>query len=88
MKLHKAHHIATLFAAILLAANPTFAATSARLQVSATVLPFVSFNASQHVTAYQVTSDDMKRGYIDLPNAITVNIKTNLNGEVPVIVDN
>ena len=88
MKLCKAHYIATAFAAILLVSNPTFAATSARLQVTATVLPFVSFNVTQHVTAYQVKSEDLVRGYIDLPNSITVNVKTNLNGGVPVIVDN
>ena len=88
MKLNKAHFIATAIAAILMLSNHTFAATSAKLQVSATVLPFMSFYASQHVTTYQVKSEDLKRGYVDLPNAITVNIRTNLNGGVPVIVDN
>jgi hypothetical protein len=88
MKLRKAHYIATAFAVILLTANVTFAATSAKIQVSATVLPFVSFNAAQHVMTYQVNSEDLKRGYVDLPNAITVNVRTNLNGGVPVIVDN
>lgn len=87
MKLRKAYYIATLISAILVS-NPTLAATSARLQVSATVLPFVSFNATQHVTTYQVKSDDLIRGYIDLPNSITVNVRTNLNGGVPVMVDN
>jgi hypothetical protein len=88
VKLHKAHYIATVFAAILLVANPIYAATSARLQVSAIVLPFVSFYASQHVANYQVKSEDLIRGYIDLPNVITVNVRTNLKGGVPVIVDN
>jgi hypothetical protein len=82
-----AYYIASAFA-VLLVSNPTFAATSARIQVSATILPFVSFNATKHVTTYQVKSEDLKRGYIDLPNAITVNLRTNLNGGVPVIVDN
>ena len=88
MKLRKVLYIATAFAAVLLGAHPGFAATSAQIRVSATILPFVSFNAAQHVTAYQVTGADLKRGYVDLPNAITVNIRTNLNGGVPVIVDN
>ena len=88
VKLRIAYYIATAFAVILLASNATFAATSAKIQVSATVLPFVSFNATQHVTTYQVKSEDLIRGYIDLPNVITVNVRTNLNGGVPVIVDN
>jgi hypothetical protein len=88
VKLHNALYIVTAFAVVLLASHPGFAATSARIQVSATILPFVSFNATQHVTTYQVKSEDLKRGYIDLPNVITVNLRTNLNGGVPVIVDN
>ena len=88
VKLRTAHYIATVFAAILLGAHPGFAATSAKLQVSATVLPFVSFNAAQRVTVYQVKSEDLIRGYIDLPNSITVNVRTNLSGGVPVMIDN
>ncbi len=88
MKPLKAHHIAIVFAVMLFGTYPAFAATSARLHVSATVLPFVSFNAAQHVTTYQVNSEDLRRGYVDLPNAITVNVRTNINGGVPVIVDN
>lgn len=88
MKPVKAHHIAIVFAALLFGTYPAFAATSARLHVSATVLPFVSFNAAQHVTTYQVNSEDLRRGYVDLPNAITVNVRTNISGGVPVIVDN
>jgi len=88
VKIRKALYILPAFSAVLLVSHLSFAATSARLQVSATILPFVSFNATQHVTTYQVKSEDLKRGYIDLPNAITVHVKTNMNGGVPVIVDN
>ena len=87
MKLRIAYYI-TIAVAVILASNPTFAATSARIQVSATIIPFLSFHAAQHVMTYQVKSEDLIRGYIDLPNAITVNIRTNLNGGVPVMVDN
>ncbi len=72
----------------MLSAVSSFAATSARLYVSATVLPFVSFNAVQHVTTYRVSSDDIKRGYVDLPNSMTVNVRTNLDAGVPVTVEN
>jgi hypothetical protein len=84
----KCSYIATAITAILSVSSPCFAATSANVHVSATVLPFVSFNAIQNVTSYQVNSDDIKRGYIDLPNSMTVNVKTNLNTAVPVIVEN
>jgi hypothetical protein len=45
-------------------------------------------NAIQKVSTYQINSEDIKRGYIDLPNSITVNVRTNLNAGVPVIVEN
>jgi hypothetical protein len=84
----KAHQILIVFAVMLFGTYPAFAAASAKLHVSATVLPFVSFNAAQHVATYQVNGEDLKRGYVDLPNAITVNVRTNVNGGVPVFVDN
>lgn len=74
--------------AALLGGTPSFAATSARIQVIATVLPFVSFNASQHVATYQVRSEDLRRGYVDLPNSLTVTLRTNVGSGVPVIIDN
>jgi hypothetical protein len=80
--------IATILSVILLSSVPVFAATSAKIHVTANVLPFLTFNATQHVTTYQVRSTDLKRGYVDLPSAITVNIRTNVNSGVPVIVDN
>ncbi len=88
VKLRKVHHIATAVMLILLAAQPGLAATSCQIRVSATILPYVSFNAAQHVMTYQVTSEDLKKGYVDLPNAITVNVRTNVNSGVPVIIDN
>lgn len=63
-------------------------AGSTQLQVSATVLPFLNFNAAQHVTTYQVRGEDLRRGYVDLSRSMTVNIRTNLNGGVPVVIEN
>lgn len=68
--------------------NPSFAASSAKLTVSATVLPWINFNASQHVAAYEVRSEDLKKGYVDLPNSITVTLSTNVNREITIMVDN
>ena len=88
MKLRNALYITIAFAATILGASLSFAGTSAKLQVTATVLPFVKFSAIQHVATYQVSSADIKRGYIDLPNSMTVNVSTNVNGGVPVFVEN
>jgi hypothetical protein len=79
---------ATFIAASLLCASLCHAATPAKLQVSATILPSVSFNAVQNVTSYQVNRADIQRGYVDLPNAITIKVSTNFKAGVPVIVQN
>ena len=78
----------TVICLVLLGAPFCHAATPAKLQVSATVAPFYSFNAIQNVASYQVNSADLKRGYIDLPNTITVKVRTNLTAGVPVFVEN
>lgn len=67
---------------------PSVAATSVKVHVSATVLPYVDFRASQNVKSYQVRSEDLQRGYIDLPNAITVNLRTNTQNGVHVMIEN
>lgn len=69
-------------------ASSSFASASARLHVTATVPPFVSFNAVQSVTSYQVNSGDIRRGYVDLPRSMTVRLRTNLSTGVPVLVEN
>ena len=80
---------ALLVAIILVLGAPLCsAAASAKLHLSATVTPFLSFNAIQNVTTYQINSEDIKRGYVDLPNAITLQVRTNLNAGVPVMVEN
>jgi hypothetical protein len=60
---------------------------SAKIHITATVLPFVSFNAIQNIRTYWVDNNDIKRGYIDIPNSVTVNVRTNLNAGVPVIIE-
>ena len=80
--------IALIIAITLFAASSSLAATSAKVRVTATVLPFVSLDAVQHVLTYQVNRDDIKRGYVDLPNSMTVKVRTNLNTGVPVVIEN
>ena len=79
---------APLVIAIIFFTTICYAAAPAKLHLSATVLPFVSFNAVQNVTSYQIKSEDIQRGYLDLPNAITVKVQTNLKAGVPIIVEN
>jgi hypothetical protein len=79
---------ASFITATVLCASLCHAAAPAKLRVSATILPFLSLNAVQNVTTYQVKTADIQRGYIDLPNAITIKVRTNLNTGVPVIVEN
>ena len=87
MKPLKTLHIVIVFAIMMASSYPVFAATTARIQVTATILPYVNFNAAQHVATYHVGSQDLKRGYVDLPNVITVNLRTNVKGGVPVFVE-
>ena len=86
MSLSKVHFITIAFIAILVS-NPTYAVTFAR---AATVVPFISFNVTQHVTTIEVKSEDLTRGCIDLPNnkSIAANVKMNFNRGVPVNVYN
>ena len=61
-----------------------FAASSAVMQVSATIRPWVSFSAVQNMHSYRVTAADLKRGYVELVGVITVEIKTNIERDIPV----
>lgn len=82
------HYIGMIIAiAALSGAAPTLASSSATLQVSANVLPFVSFQAIQHVSSYRVSEEDIKRGYVDLPASMTVKVRTNLRAGVPVFFE-
>ena len=67
-----------------LSSSPSLAASSAVLQVSATIRPWVTFSAVQHLHSYRVTSADIQRGYVDLAGSITLEIKTNINRDISV----
>jgi hypothetical protein len=89
MRYSRAIKIAVMFFFAAFMAMPSFAATSsAKILVTATVLPYVNFNAAQNVSTYQVRSEDLQRGYVDLPGSITVNLKTNTQNGVHVMIEN
>lgn len=58
------------------------AASSATLNVQATIRPWLKFSASQPFGSYQVTEQDIRRGYLDLPQALTLQMQTNIPEEV------
>lgn len=80
--------IIALLVTLSMAHTACFAAATSTIHVSATVLPWVNFNAEQHVISYRVTDEDLKRGYIDLPASVTVHLKTNVKKQVAIFVQN
>jgi hypothetical protein len=55
---------------------------SAILHVQATVRPYLQFSATQPSGSYRVTVADIRRGHIDLPQALTIQMKTNIRDEI------
>lgn len=56
----------------------TAATDKASLWVSATVTPWFKAQAIQQINSYQVTREDIERGYTDLVAAISVQFQTNI----------
>lgn len=50
----------------------------ANLQVSAAVTPWFKAQAIQQTRSYQVTLEDIKKGYTDLTAAVVVQLQTNI----------
>lgn len=73
-------HIGIICIALLCCGVGAGAASSdnARLQVRATVLPWVKTQATQQTASYQVTGADIAKGYTDLTAAISLQIQTNI----------
>ena len=69
---------------LILSSLPVLASSSAVLQVSATIRPWVTFNAVQHLYSYRVTAVDLERGYVDLAGSITLEMKTNIRRDISV----
>jgi hypothetical protein len=64
-------------------ASPAQAASaSAVVRVEATIRPWLKFSATQPVSSYRVTAEDIRRGHIDLPQAITIQMQTNIREEI------
>jgi hypothetical protein len=64
-------------------ATPAQATSAGALvRVQATVRPWVKFSATQPASTYRVTADDIRRGHIDFPQAITIQMQTNIREEI------
>jgi hypothetical protein len=82
--------VANLFIAGILAvifiqswASPVQAASSsATVHVQATIRPWLKFSATQPTSSYKVTAEDIRRGHIDLPQALTISMQTNVREEI------
>jgi hypothetical protein len=73
----------TLFSpAILYAAMST-----ATVQVSVAIQPWLKFSVEQRLSSYTITPADVRQGYVDLKGAAAVNIRTNEKREIMLHVD-
>jgi hypothetical protein len=58
------------------------ASASAVVRVQATILPWLKFSATQPASSYRVTAEDIRRGHIDFPQAITIQMQTNIREDI------
>lgn len=79
-------HHRNRFASILLAAalSPSFAGTSALMQVSARIAPRVQIAISQAPALVQVSASDVERGYVDIPGPVRLAIDSNVRRDLRV----
>lgn len=67
----------------------TAAGHKASLRVGATVMPWFKAEAIQQTRSYQVTREDLARGYTDLSAALSIHYQTNIvNGKILLQVAN
>ncbi|HKL26078.1 MAG TPA: hypothetical protein VJ910_07645 [Desulfuromonadales bacterium] len=77
--------LALLFATFLISAAN---AASTSLRVTARILPWMDLSAVPRVASYQVDAEDIERGYVELPNSLTIRMATNIGSEVDLSLDN
>ncbi len=72
--------VAAWFLMAFLSAQETYAVMrTAKLTVSARVLPYLQFNLLSQVSEITVTEEDVKRGYLEVRSASRLVLKTNSN---------
>jgi hypothetical protein len=66
-----------VIAAFMSLSGPALAGNKATIMVSATVVARVSQSLIHQVPRFNVTEEDIKRGFIEIPSATVLQIKTN-----------
>lgn len=61
---------------------PQAHAASTSIHVSARIRPWLDVSATPRIASYQVDAVAIKRGFIDLPNALSLRLATNLRSEI------
>lgn len=61
----------------LFALSQPAAAESAHINVRATVLPWLRSQIMQQVAQYRVSDTDLRRGFVDLPDALLIRYQSN-----------
>lgn len=70
-----------LLCAALLTPSPANAASTS-VRVSARILPWLDVSATPLVSSYRVDNEDIRRGFVDLPNALSIRLATNLRSDI------
>jgi hypothetical protein len=78
--------LAPLFTVLLLVVpmlSPSPAnAASTSVRVSARILPWLNVTATPLISSYRVDAEAIQRGFIDLPNSLSIQLSTNLRSEI------
>ncbi len=78
--------LAQLFVFLLVVASiltPSLAnAASTSVRVSARILPWMNVTATPLVSSYRVDAEAIQRGFIDLPNSLSIELSTNLRSDI------
>ena len=78
--------LALLFVLLFLAAplispSPVNAASTS-VRVSARILPWLNVSATPLISSYRVDAEAIARGYIDLPNSLSIQLSSNLRSGI------
>jgi hypothetical protein len=65
----------------MLTTSPAHAASTS-VRVTARVLPWLNVSAIPHVSSYRVDAEDIQRGFVDLPNSLSIQLATNLRSDI------
>ncbi len=65
----------------MLSPSPANAASTS-IRVSARILPWLNVTATPLISSYRVDAEAIQRGFIDLPNSLSIQLSTNLRSDI------